>query len=423
MPAWHITFHRRAIGRPLPVTENRPETIAPSSPSRPTRIALVMTGDFHRNGRAIKQSRSLADAGYEIELFHLGGEAPPVPIPESVTLRRLPRPGGRGPLFFRQVTSVFSQALSNVDADLIHASDLYALAACRRRADALGCALTYDAREYYPHVAGTVGKPWARWWWRRLERTHIRRADQVFTVSDSIADALASDYGISRPVVVHNAPPRSTPTIDTASNAGSLASMIDGTGPIVLHLGQMKAHRGCEALVRAMRELPDARLVFLGYGEERARLEELSESLSLSSRVFFRDPVPPDHIRSTIKDAAIGVTMLEDTCLNHRFALPNKLFDYIHAGIPVLGAKLKEVKDIVEGHGIGMTAPPDDPSAIASAIREMLDPDRQAAWRSQLPSAAETFAWESASQRLIVGTARAIDGRHPKYDARSSRTP
>jgi len=372
-------------------------------------IAFAMTGDFHRNARAIKQVRSLTSAGFSVTVFHLAGSAPAIALPEGASIVDLKRPEGKGPLFFRQVSRLFLASLANIKADIWHASDLYALSACRRRADESGSALTYDAREYYPHVAGTVGRPWSRWWWARTERCDITRTDSVFTVSDSIADALASDYGIRRPHVVHNAP-----FSDSSRASGNFPGLASRTGvdtPVILHLGQMKAHRGGEGLVRAMLDVDAAQLVFLGYGSEQANLEELTRDLGLSERIHFLEPVAPDEIRTTIRDARIGVTMLEDTCLNHRYALPNKLFDYVHAGVPVLGAALDEVDTIISRFDIGMTADPSDPRSIANALLDMLNDDRQNRWRSNLPRAAETFTWESASQRFLDGMVQALSAR------------
>jgi glycosyltransferase involved in cell wall biosynthesis len=374
-------------------------------------IAFAMTGEFHRNARAIKQVRSLTSAGFSVTVIHLSGSAPAVSLPEGTSIVDLTRPNGKGPLFFKQVSRLFLVSLASIEADIWHASDLYALSACRRRADESGSALTYDAREYYPHVAGTVGRPWSRWWWARTERSGIRRADSVFTVSDSIADALAADYGIPRPHVVHNAPPMQAR--EDKDHVSGLKERTGQNGPFIVHLGQMKAHRGGEGLVRAMQSVDEAQLVFLGYGSEQSNLEELTRDLGLSDRIHFLEPVAPDEIRMAIRDARIGVTMLEDTCLNHRYALPNKLFDYVHAGIPVLGADLDEVRSITARFDIGRTADPSDPDSIAAALRTMMHQELQQRWRSNLPQAAETFTWESASQGFLDGMALALK-RHAR---------
>jgi glycosyltransferase involved in cell wall biosynthesis len=372
-------------------------------------MAFAMTGELYRNSRALKQLRSLSAAGYIVEVWHLAGQAPAVALPPSITVHDLVRPSGKGPLFFRQVGRLFEEALSDVRADIVHASDLYALAACRRRADTLGCALTYDAREYYPHVAGTVRKPWARWWWRHVERSHILRADAVFTVSDSIANTLRSDYGIQRPRVVHNAPPTSLP--DGANPVQSLRDRIQTKNPVFVHLGQMKAQRGGPILLEALRSVDSAHLVFLGYGSEMNRMQDLARMHGLSERVHFFEPVSPDAIRDAIRDADVGITMLEDTCLNHRYALPNKLFDYIHAGLPVLGADLPEIRAVIARHDIGMTASPNYPEHVAEAMKAMLDTQRQSRWRAHLSAARKTYSWEEASLSFLTGVDQALGRR------------
>ena len=100
-----------------------------------------------------------------------------------------------------------------------------------------------------------------------------------------------------------------------------------------------------------------------------------------ADRIHFHPPVAPDRIRSAIRSADVGVTMLQDSCLNHRYALPNKLFDYVAAGLPVLGADLTEVKRVVTEHDLGLTVDPSDPGQIAKGLESMMDANRQQEWR------------------------------------------
>lgn len=363
-------------------------------------MAFVMTGDLFRNSRAIKQLRSLADRGWSVDVYHLDAGTTPVSLPAGVQVHAIERPEGSGPAFFRAVHRMFEENLRGRRFDLLHASDLYALPACASWAAVLKVPYTYDAREYYAHVAGTVRKPWARWWWARMERTYIRHASAVFTVSESIARALARDYRIETPDVVHNAPPaEQAPSLEPVVPLRSLVPSPER--PIVLHLGLMKAHRGGGTLVRAMSRVPDANLVFLGHGPEKEALQQLAAKKGLSDRVHFLDPVPPDRIRETIRSADLGVSMLEDTCLNHRFALPNKFFDYIHAGLPILASDLDEMRRIVERFTLGETVSAKDPDAVGRFIQSMLDRSSASPWTPGLARAAETFSWESASQRFL----------------------
>lgn len=98
----------------------------------------------------------------------------------------------------------------------------------------------------------------------------------------------------------------------------------------------------------------------------------------------------------------MGVSLVQDTCLNHRFALPNKLFDYLAAGVPVLASDLPEIRSIVEGYNVGKTVDQRNPDKIADALSQMIhaEADRKT-WIQNADRLCETFNWESASQRFI----------------------
>ena len=121
----------------------------------------------------------------------------------------------------------------------------------------------------------------------------------------------------------------------------------------------------------------------------------------LQSRVHFVPPVGPREVQAALRGATVGVTMLEDTCLNHRFALPNKLFDYIRAGLPILGSNLVEVAQVVQQNTLGRTADPSDHRAIAPVMNEMKRSPDLPIWSKNASALSETFSWENASQAFM----------------------
>ncbi|MDA1028840.1 MAG: glycosyltransferase [Bacteroidetes bacterium] len=363
-----------------------------------TDIAFVLTGDLHRNIRALKQIRSLSDGGFSVKVFHLGGNAAKTALPKLVSEQVVRVPSGRGPLYFRRIHQAFHLALQGVNARLYHASDLYVLKTCAKSAKRANAKYSFDSRELYAHVAATAGRPWVRWYWSRLERRLLPGSAGLFTVSDSIADFLARTYGVSRPIVIHNVP--------EMTNEGALTHEISGVFPgdglpVFVHLGQMKIDRGCEQLVEAMTLVDDAHLVFLGFGPIQPKLEALVAAKMLQSRVHFVPPVGPREVQAALRGATVGVTMLEDTCLNHRFALPNKLFDYIRAGLPILGSNLVEVAQVVQQNTLGRTADPSDHRAIAPVMNEMKRSPDLPIWSKNASALSETFSWENASQAFM----------------------
>ena len=180
------------------------------------------------------------------------------------------------------------------------------------------------------------------------------------------------------------------------------ASLGVGTAPLVLHHGAAAQDRGGESLIRSLAQLDSAHLLFLGAeGGYADDLRALSAQLGLGQRVHFRAPVPLAELLSYSAQADVGVTLLEDTCENHRLALPNKAFEYIAAGLPVVASDLPELRRLVDQFGIGWTADPADPASIAAAIRSALESRDDAALRERLAAAAEQLSWRREQDRLI----------------------
>lgn len=364
----------------------------------PPDVIFALTGDVRRNSRALRQLRALAGLGCTIDVFTFGPAAVD-PFEPGIRLHVLEKPSGSGPAFFARVDRLFRHALQRRTARVYHASDLYVLPALADAARRQGARLVYDARELYPYVAATAGRPWVTAFWRLVEGRYARRADAVFTVSDRIAEAMAAAYDLPRPTVLYNAPPRQS--VPPSPWLRARAGVSPGV-PLLLHQGQLRADRGGERLVEAMRHVHGAVLVFLGDGSHRAALERRVAAAGLQARVRFVDPVPPDDLLPVTAGADVGLTMLEDTCLNHRYALPNKLFEYLVAGLPVLASDLPELRRVVAGYGVGMVVDPADGTALAAALQKVAeDTAARQAWAAQIPHVLETFGWDRTSQHFL----------------------
>jgi len=380
-----ITYHESRISFLLPM--------------QTADVVFSLTGDVRRNTRALKQLRALAALGCRVEVLSFG-PPPATPVREpGLRLQIIDQPPGGGPRFFARVHHRYRQAAQAIQAHVYHASDLYTLPAMVAAARRHGGRVVYDARDCYPHVAATAGRPWVRRTWQAVERRYIRHADAVLTVSESIADHLAAAYILPPPLVLYNAPPfQHVPRTDALQTRAGLPPETT----VILHQGQMRQDRGCAPLVVAMTRVRGAVLVFLGDGPFKPALVQQVEAAGLQDRVRFLDPVPPDHLLPLTASADIGVTLLEDTCLNHRYALPNKLFEYLMAGLPVLASDLPEMRRVIESHDVGRVVNPSDPDALAGALQEMIDDaPARAHWRANTSHVFETFSWEKASQHFI----------------------
>ncbi len=363
------------------------------------RVLLALTADVRMNARARKQIRALQEAGMHVTVLGLKTENS-FPLPEAIHWIPSHIPSRSGPTFFLTWHRKLSEHLAQLPAaDIYHASDLYVLPALAHVAKHHGARLVYDARERYPYVAGTAGKPLVQRFWYYLERHYIHQADLVCTVSAGLARALRQDYGIPLPLLLPNVPEyrKVSPTTHIRKHL-----QLPSYTPILLHQGVMKSGRGCHLLMDAMRDLPEAVLVFMGHGPLQKLLERQVALLGLQQRVFFLPPVPPDELLSWTASADVGITLLEDVCENHRLALPNKVFEYLMAGLPVVASALPEMERFIQTYGVGRTVDPANRETLVNTLRQMVTDIRlRETIKAAIPRVWEDYRWEHHVRRFI----------------------
>ena len=366
----------------------------------PTSAAFGLLGDVSGSSRALRQLREMDAMGLNVTVLQTGAVRAPDALPASTTVRRLAVTAGGGPLAFWRAHRALRRAALATPAALYLASDLYslpALAAASRRHDA---ALVYDSRELYTALDSSHGRPYVSTVWGAVERRFVRRADAVLTVGDAIAERLQERYGIDRPTVLHNAPaPRAD--LDRDVLRQSLALPDDGR-LLVLYQGLFREGRGLLTLVDAAREVEGVRLVLVGEGALEA--EVAARGQDLGDRLVLHPFVPPDRLAALTPGADLGACLIEPLTESLRLSLPNKLFEYLAAGVPVLASPLPEIRAVVD-QGVGILADPADSNAVADALRQSLDPGRRAGWRENAPRTLDPYTWEhgrSAFRSLLT---------------------
>jgi glycosyltransferase involved in cell wall biosynthesis len=160
--------------------------------------------------------------------------------------------------------------------------------------------------------------------------------------------------------------------------------------------------RGAEEALEAMLYLPDYFLLFIGSGDIIEQLKNECVVLNLQDRVRFIPRLPMNELKSYTSIADIGLSLDKDTNLNYRYSLPNKLFDYIHAGLPLLASSLVEVKKIVEGYDIGLCIDSLEPKVLAKKTEEMFSNNsRFAKWKENVKLAAKELSWEKEEEKIL----------------------
>jgi len=283
-------------------------------------------------------------------------------------------------------------------ADLLFSNDLdtlfpnYVISKLKR------IPIIYDSHEYFTGVPELAETPVKRKVWKSLEKMIIPRLKFMFTVNDSIAKLYHDEFGINV-MVMRNLPIKKTLPIKLTRESLGLPPDVN---IILLQGAGININRGAEEAIEAMAHLNNCLLLIIGGGDAVEDLKKLSTESNLTEKVRFISKLPFEELMQYTIHADIGLSVDKDTNINYRYSLPNKLFDYIQAEVPVLASPLVEVKKIIDTYQVGVCIESHNPEEIASKIKYMLaDKSRWLAWKNNAAKAREILCWDNEKKVLL----------------------
>jgi len=281
--------------------------------------------------------------------------------------------------------------------DLLVANDLDTLLPNYLVSKIKGLPLVYDSHEYFTGVPEIQDRPFVKWVWKKIEKFIFPKLNYVVTVSDSIADQYEKEYGF-RPLTVRNCSARTVHIVPYSRKAmgvndDDLLLIMQGTG--------INSDRGGIELIEAVNQTENVSLLIVGSGDLINNLRNRVEELGIRFKIKFISKVPWEELMRYTKSSDAGLTLDKNKNDNYNFSLPNKLFDYINAGIPVIASNLPEVKKILLRYGCGVLINEVSPEDISSAICELRDnPSRLAEMRANSIKASAELNWEIESEKV-----------------------
>ncbi len=353
------------------------------------RVAVLVSNDLTHDQRVRKTCEVLMHLGCEITLIgrkHRDSE----PIKRPYEVHRFSNMRfNRGALFYAELNFRLYRFLRRRrDVDAIWANDLDTLWPAYAVAKQRQIPLIYDSHEYFTEAAGLTGRPLPKYVWTQIERRIIPKLPVMITVNEHIAEAYRSKYGVAVRVV-RNAPPLQPPVSPKNRTELGLPD-----GPLVILQGAfMDKDRGVLEAVEAMNYLPNARLLLVGAGEEWEAAKRIASGREPANQIIVWPKQPYERLRQLTASADVGLSLDKGIHMNYYFSLPNKLFDYIHAGIPVVASPLPEVRAVVNEYEVGVIIDDWSPERIADAVNQVLDKGK-ASYAERLQIAAERYNWQ-----------------------------
>jgi glycosyltransferase involved in cell wall biosynthesis len=358
------------------------------------RIVQCVTNDINTDRRVMRTSLSLLKLPAEVLIIGRKLKNSKKLDHKGFQIHRMRLLFNKGPMFYAEYNIRLFFFLLITRADLMAANDLDTLPAVYLASYIRNIPLVYDCHEYFTEVPELVSRPFVKKIWEKIEALILPHVKHTYTVSSSISDDYKIKYGIHMRVI-RNLPlwlnVRCLPVIHLKEEGEKL----------IIYVGSLNVGRGLESAIMAMQFLKNVRLIIIGTGDVEKELKELSRSLSLESCVTFTGRMMPDELQQYIVQADLGISLEEKLGLNYFYALPNKVFDYIQACVPVLVSDLPEMKALVNQYNVGMVARTSEPLQLATIMGDMIyNTEKRSVWKANLEKASLELCWENEENKL-----------------------
>jgi len=252
--------------------------------------------------------------------------------------------------------------------------------------------LIYDTHEYFTEVPELIGRKRTRSFWLFIEKMIFPKLKNVITVNAKLAEIYSQKYHV--PVTVVKNVPFDKPFYDPRPIKFGKPNQ-----KVIIYQGSINMGRGLELMIDTMPHLKNCILVIIGDGYLLQKLKSRTTALALQEKVLFLGKVLPKDLHDFTKNADLGISLEEDLGLNYRYALPNKLFDYIQAGIPVIASDLPLFNKMLTRFKVGEILKKRDSKSLSSLVEYILANREQ--YIKPLKKASSFYNWKNEKKVLI----------------------
>jgi len=363
------------------------------------KVVIGFLGNLHYDTRTFSLFNSLKSKGHQVQFIGFDWLTPGFESVEqdNISVKKLSKTKFSLLFYLRFFFSQLSTCLKT-KADIYFASDFFSLPACVITAKVRRVKAFYDSREIYTGLPFHDDKPLVKKLFRIIEGFLVKRVENVFTTGEMDSQYIEKLYSLKKTYLFRNLPltRENIVPVDYHSKYN-----IPINGIIILYQGIIVKGRGIDTYFKAVQKMENLYLVILGSGEHLSFYKTLSDEMNISKRVIFTGKIFQDEILNYTAGAFAGLSLIDNISINNYYALPNKLFEYVMTGLPVIVNDLPQMKKVVEDYDIGAIIKNVNEDELISVLRNWIEnKDVYKTKKDNCKKASQELNWENEFNKI-----------------------
>ncbi|MGB5288779.1 MAG: glycosyltransferase [Ignavibacteriaceae bacterium] len=363
------------------------------------KVLITFLGNINYDTRSKNLYDTLSASGYEVEFIGFDWLTKGfVETRDDISIFKLKK-GLLSISFYLKFIWHIKLKLLSTKASIIFAEDIYTLPFVVIFGKLKRARIFYDSRELFGYLAGLKKKKLKQLFWKWTEKIFIKKAEYVMVTGKMDGEFLKKEYGIKNIILLRNLPRYYKPSLNLDLHSHL---QIDNSKKIILYQGVLLKGRGIEKIFAVLKDLPDHIFAIAGGGEYEIHYKKLAEEMNLTDQVFFLGKLTQEELPKVTAAADVGVSLIENLSTSYYYALPNKLFEYIMAEVPVIVSDLPQMKEVAEKYDIGFAINIENKTELISAIKKLTeDSSLHESKKQNCHIASQELNWEKEVTNLL----------------------
>lgn len=363
------------------------------------KVLITFLGNINYDTRCKNLYNTLTANGYETEFLGFDWTTNDfVETEGDISIYKLKKGFLSIPFYLKFIWHI-KLKLITTKASIIFAEDIYTLPFSAIFGKLKRAKIYYDSRELFGYLAGLKQKKLKQSFWKWTEKLFIKSADRVIVTGKMDGEFLKQEYGIENIILLRNLPRYYKPEtkIDLHSQL-----QIEKTRKIILYQGVLLKGRGIEKVFEVLNDLPNHVFIIAGGGEFEDYYKRLADEMKLTEQVYFLGKFTQEDLPKVTASTDVGVSLIENLSKSYYYALPNKLFEYVMADVPVVVSNLPQMKEVIQKYDVGFAVDIDNKTELINVIKKLTeDASLNVSKKQNCYIASQELNWEKEVTSLL----------------------